>query len=671
MQSEIHLLDEKTINKIAAGEVIERPSAVVKELVENAIDAGATVITVEIKDGGTALIRVTDNGSGIGKEQIDRAFLRHATSKIEDADDLERIGSLGFRGEALSSITAVGMVEAVTKTREALTGIRYCINGGVKESVEEIGCPEGTTILVKNLFYNTPARRKFLKSNVTEAGYVGELMERLAQSHPEISFKFVNNGQVRLHTAGNGDLQSVIYSVYGREIARSLVEVSGEWGGFKIQGYIGKPVISRGNRGFENYFINGRFVKNAVISKAIEDGYRSYMMNHRYPFTSLSVTVEQSSVDVNVHPTKMEVRFRDGEQVYRAFYEAVTRALSGRELIVETESREPKKGNGKESKAEIPEPFETTRRKLETAKVPPASSGEKYGVPRMPAEKRQEKQPSPSAEQLEQIRETEIGKVAELAASGLPLKRADTPDPAEPAAGNIKETARYRADSKGQLSLVSETLPEAGRLEAKGNGKTLLTGEAKPEHRIIGQVFATYWLVEYDGRLFYIDQHAAHEKVLYEKALRHYQEKEYASQLLLPPMLLSLSIRQEQALEQQLPFLRQIGFEIEPFGGREYQVRAVPADLYQLDETDLLMEFLDGLDPETGSRQTPEAILSRLATLSCKAAVKGNHTMSVREAEALIDQLMACENPYHCPHGRPVIVSISKYELEKKFKRIV
>ena len=625
----IHVLDENTINQIAAGEVVERPSAVVKELVENAIDAMATVITVEIKDGGTSLIRVTDNGCGIPADQVEEAFVRHATSKILDVSDLDHIISLGFRGEALSSITAVAMVEIVTKTREALTGTRLVIDGGVKKSLDEIGSPEGTTILVRNLFYNTPARKKFLKSNVTEGNYIAELMERLAQAHPEISFKFVTNNQVKLHTGGNGDLQSVIYHIYGRETAKNLVPIHYDVDGIRIEGFVGKPVVSRGNRAAENYFINGRYVKNAVIFKAIEEAYHPYLMSHRYPFTSLAVTIDASRVDVNVHPTKMEVRFRDSELIFQAFYHAISDALAGKNMTVEVTAVEKKPETAKEEK--IPEPFETKRMATETSL----------------------KQVKPNATLPKKNLEFDIDQLPNV------LK--------EPPLYHVNEAA-------GEVQKIGEKIPVMKPEQLTITFEepvNLMEAKGQEDYRIIGQVFETYWLVEYGKELFYIDQHAAHEKVLYEKAYAHYKEKQLTSQMLLPPLILSVTARQEEVLLANLNLLAELGFEIEPFGGREYQVRSIPADLYNLNEVDLLIEFLDGIDLETGQKQTPELILSRLATMSCKAAVKGGDHLSKEEAQALIDALMKLEYPYHCPHGRPVIVSVSKKELEKRFKRIV
>lgn len=604
----IQILDQDTINQIAAGEVVERPASVVKELMENAIDAGATAVTVEIRQGGIGFIRITDNGCGIPKEELPLAFLRHSTSKIHSAADLLTVASLGFRGEALSSIAAVSQVELITKTTDSLTGSRYRIEGGEEKGLEEVGAPEGTTFISRNLFFNTPARRKFLKTETTEAGHVADLVEKIALSHPEISIRLIVNNQNRLHTSGNHNLKDIIYTIYGREIAGSLLSVSAEREGMQISGFIGKPVIARGNRNFENYFINGRYIKSRLISKAIEDGYKSYMMQHKYPFTLLHFTIEPELIDVNVHPSKMELRFKDGEAVYQMVYHAVTSALSGKELIPTASLPEPRVPNQPEvsgqpesqSRPEVPgrpEPFEKKRMEaMGIVKEPPSPYGKEPPVPPSAEEKKEE-----------------------------------------------------------QLELFD------GRL---------LSEEARKRHRLIGQVFDTYWLVEYDGSLYIIDQHAAHEKVLFEQNFASLKSREYTSQYISPPIILSLSMREAELLNRSIDVFRQVGFEIEPFGGSEFAVRAVPGNLLSLAKKELLMEMIDSLSEE-GGRIAPESVYDRIATMSCKAAVKGNTNLSFAEADQLIDSLLKLENPYQCPHGRPTIISISKYEMEKKFKRIV
>ena len=636
----IQILDQDTINQIAAGEVVERPASVVKELMENAIDAGATAVTVEIRQGGIGFIRITDNGCGIPKEELPLAFLRHSTSKIHSAADLLTVASLGFRGEALSSIAAVSQVELITKTTDSLTGSRYRIEGGEEKGLEEVGAPEGTTFISRNLFFNTPARRKFLKTETTEAGHVADLVEKIALSHPEISIRLIVNNQNRLHTSGNHNLKDIIYTIYGREIAGNLLNVSEEREGMRISGFIGKPMIARGNRNFENYFINGRYIKSRLISKAIEDGYKSYMMQHKYPFTLLHFTIEPELIDVNVHPSKMELRFKDGEAVYQMVYHAVTSALSGKELIPTASLPEPKVPNQPEGSGQ-PEsqcrPEVSVQQKMQ-------SQAEGYSQPKnRSASDNGSFSKAPSShgpEPFEKKRMEAMGIVKE------PPSPYGKEPPVPPSAEEKKEE---------QLELFD------GRL---------LSEEARKRHRLIGQVFDTYWLVEYDGSLYIIDQHAAHEKVLFEQNFASLKSREYTSQYISPPIILSLSMREAELLNRSIDVFRQVGFEIEPFGGSEFAVRAVPGNLLSLAKKELLMEMIDSLSEE-GGRIAPESVYDRIATMSCKAAVKGNTNLSFAEADQLIDSLLKLENPYQCPHGRPTIISISKYEMEKKFKRIV
>lgn len=672
----IQVLDQSTINQIAAGEVVERPASVVKELMENAIDAGSTAITVEIRQGGIGFIRITDNGCGIKKEELPLAFLRHSTSKIRTAEDLLTVSSLGFRGEALSSIAAVSQVELITKTSGSLTGSRYRIEGGEEIGLEEIGAPDGTTFISRNLFFNTPARRKFLKTETTEGAHVADLVEKIALSHPEISIRFIVNNQSRLHTSGNHNLKDIIYTVYGREIAANLLPVEVSNGIVKISGFIGKPVIARGNRNFENYFINGRYIKSGLVSKAIEDGYKSYMMQHKYPFTLLHLTVEPEFIDVNVHPSKMELRFKDGENMYRVICQAVMDALSGKELIPnvslmsEREERELEKketaaagspipGSGMSEpvkNARGPEPFE--HRRMEAMGI--REERPAYG------EKKQESKwilpPKPLTREL-------------------PPERAQAQQPNETGAGAMPAALEEKApETTGAALAAKKAVPaekEAPLAEKEALPKQmemfdnrLLSETARKRHRLIGQVFETYWLVEYDGSLYIIDQHAAHEKVLFEKNFASLKTREYTSQLVSPPIILTLSLQEADLLKRHMKVFTDIGFEIEPFGGNEYAVRAVPDNLFSLAKKDLLMELIDGLSDESMGKNV-ESIYDRIATMSCKAAVKGNNELSFAEADKLIDELLKLENPYNCPHGRPTIVAISKYEMEKKFKRII
>ena len=662
----IQVLDQKTIDQIAAGEVIERPSSVVKELVENSIDAGATAVTVEIRDGGTSFIRVTDNGSGIDRDQVAVAFLRHSTSKIRVVEDLFHVASLGFRGEALSSIASIAMVELITKTRDADAGVRYVIEGGAEKKLEDMAAPDGTTFLVRSLFYNTPARRKFLKSPMTEAGYISDLMERLALSRPDISFQFINNGQTKLHTSGNHNLKDVIYHIYGREIAANLAEIDAVQGPVRITGFIGKPAVSRGNRGFENYFINGRYIKSNVIARGIEEGYRTFMMQHKYPFTALHFTIDGGLLDVNVHPTKMELRFSNQEQLYRFVRETVHQGLMGRELIPEVKLNEDEPVKKAEDKPQQPQAAPTPQeRNLEyfmeqmrkrvnaefeekkaakqvearpVLKDDPIFSNEELAMLEPKIEKRQQEQPVVQAEEKTLVPECAV----------------------EP--GILREDGVYRVTR-------IEKAPDTAYEQQDLFDHRLLNPKTKSDIIIIGQLFETYWLVQFEDKFYMIDQHAAHEKVLYERTVKTLANKEITSQMVSPPLILTLNMQEAAKLAEYQDYFQELGFEIEPFGGKEYAVSAVPANLYGLAEKDLFMELLDDLEYVSG--KNTEMILDKIASMSCKAAVKGNQRLSTAEAKELIEELLTLDNPYNCPHGRPTIISMSKQEIEKKFKRIV
>ncbi|MEG1802770.1 MAG: DNA mismatch repair endonuclease MutL [Lachnospiraceae bacterium] len=582
----IQVLDQQTIDKIAAGEVVERPCSVVKELVENAIDAKATVLTVEIREGGTALIRVTDNGCGIEKEQIQAAFLRHATSKISSAEDLQTVLSLGFRGEALSSIAAVSQMEVITKTPLSITGSRYVIEGGKEVELEEIGAPEGTTFVVRNLFFNTPARRKFLKTPQTEGGYISSLMEHIALSHPEVSMKLIINGQVKLQTPGNDHLKDLIYQVFGRSFVSDILPLQIQSELFGATGFIGKPIISRGNRNYENFFVNGRYVKSNLLSQAVEEGYQSYMMQHKFPFVVIHLQMNSELVDVNVHPTKMELRFSQEETVVNQIREGIRATLNSGELIAKS-------------------PVEATQfiKPAILSKVQP----EPFEKKRMEA-----------------------------------VKKA------------VRETSPYE-----------EKYEEQNLFQAP-----FLSPKAKIKTTIIGQVFQTYWLVEYNDSLYIIDQHAAHERILYEQTMKRLLNGTMSSQALCPPIIVSLSTEEGSSYKQFEKELSALGFHIESFGGKEYSVTAVPYNMLSIGGEDLLIELLDSL-LDSGMGKTPQIILEKAAMMSCKAAVKGNQTLSRPEIESILTELLELENPYHCPHGRPTIVEITKKEMEKKFKRVL
>lgn len=655
--SEIILLNQETIDKIAAGEVIERPSSVVKELIENSMDAGATAVTVEIKDGGSSLIRITDNGSGIEKNQVPMAFLRHSTSKIRSVEDLLTVSSLGFRGEALSSIAAVARVELITKTIPELTGIRYLIEGSVEKEKEEIGAPDGTTFLVRDLFYNTPARRKFLKTAQTEAGYINTLVERLALSRPDISFKLIINNQMKLHTSGNSNAKDVIYQIYGRDITASLIEISEKNELFEVKGFLGKPEVSRGNRNFEHYFINRRYIKSALIARGLEDGYKNFLMQHQYPFCVLYFTFDGELLDVNVHPTKMELRFGRNEEIYQKLFSCIKETLLCRDHIRSVsigENREKKKENTAVSKQEIPEPFEKKRLEQLAASVQKDSPYEPKYTKEQIGKRRSDSQQNKVQNLAADI--WQKNGIHTPAANLSPQKETQSP----PQSAETPLPKSYEA-SVPPIEYVQEELQYEGKF---------LSQQAREQHKIIGQVFDTYWLVEYSGKLFIIDQHAAHEKVLYERTLSSLKNKSHTSQMISPPVIVTLDLQEEEALSVYKEQLKSLGFEIEPFGGREYAVCGVPGNLFDLNPKQILLEILDSHE-EIKKASTPELVLEKIASMSCKAAVKGNHTLKRQEAEALIGELLELENPYFCPHGRPTIIAMTKQELEKKFKRIV
>ncbi len=633
----INILDQDTINKIAAGEVVERPASVVKELVENSIDAGATAVSVSINGGGTVQIRVTDNGSGFERDDLDIAFQKNTTSKIRCAEDLMSVSSLGFRGEALSSISAVSRLELLTKQKEDLTGIRYVIHGGVKQSEEEVGCPDGTTFVVNDLFYNTPVRRKFLKTAMTEAGYVNDVMERIALSNPNVAVKFTNNGKLIINTSGNGKLKDVIYGIYGREIAAELLEVNRKVGDFQLSGMIAKPVISRGNRNFENYFLNGRYIKNPLIAKAIEEAYRGYLMQNKYPFTVLMLQIPTEMFDVNVHPAKLEVRFTQPEQIYEFVYHSIRTTVVEKETI-------PKAS------------LETIAKPTPVVKTIPSFAPEPF-----------EKKASIVAEQITYPRSMIQENKKTLESD---IQAFETPQ-IEKMKSEEKETEIFVPQVKLEKQIQNSKVPKHEPEATEENHQfSFLSEEKRKEYRVIGQLFSTYWMVESDNKLYIIDQHAAHERVLYEKLMKAHKASQTVTQQLYPPMVISLNLREQETLEQLLPYLNGLGYEIEAFGGKEYKISAVPAGMSSIGKKELLLELLDDLADGVVITEA-ESIYEKIASMSCKAAVKGNQQLSFMEAEALIRQLMQLENPFHCPHGRPVTIELSKYEIEKKFKRIV
>lgn len=680
----IQVLDEQTIDKIAAGEVVERPSSVVKELVENAIDAKATAITVEIKDGGISFIRITDNGQGIPKSQVPTAFLRHATSKIQSVEDLLTVSSLGFRGEALSSIAAVSQVELITKTPSELTGTKYVIEGSKEKSVEDIGAPDGTTFLVRNLFYNTPARQKFLKSAQTEASYISTLMERLALSHPGISFQFIVNNQPKIHTNGNTQAKDIIYHIFGRDIAAGVLPVQYRHALFSVEGYVGKPFISRGNRNFEMYFINGRYIKSALISKSIEDAYKPFLMKHQYPFTVLMITMDSELIDVNVHPAKMEIRFRQSEEIYQALTAAVRAAVEHKDLIPEVPAAEEKaaRQEAKPALKRQPEPFEKKRLEAAAKSVQKDSPYErKYRQ----LQQGSSTHPTNNMDgQVQQGSSVSVptadgghGQIPQRSNAHAMEKQDGTAIQIKSEYNKLESSAEVQMDSGSESFSYEKNKQQPDQYEqltiAESSGAyhaDFIKEAKRRNYTIIGQLFRTYWLVQVENELFIIDQHAAHEKVLYEKMMAQLAEKDFSSQQISPPAIVTMTMQEEELFRKYQEQFTRIGFEVEPFGGKEYAICAVPADLYNLNQKQLFLDMLDGLSQDTG-RDTPDIILEKIASMSCKAAVKGNQHLTGDEAKRLLAELLELENPYNCPHGRPTIIAMSKADIERKFKRIV
>lgn len=716
----IKVLDQNTINKIAAGEVIEKPSSVIKELVENSIDSGATAVTVEVKGGGLSFLRVTDNGAGIKKDEVKLAFLRHATSKLVTVEDLLSISSLGFRGEALASIAAVAQVEMITKTADDVTGLRYQIHGGKEISSEEIGAPGGTTIIVRNLFYNTPARKKFMKTDPTEISYIYDLICRICMSHPEISFKFIANGTDKLFTSGNGKLRDIIYHIYGRDITSNLLEINAENDYMKISGYIARPCISRGNRSFEGYYVNHRYIKSAVLTKAIEDAFRTFVMIHKFPFTEINFQVRPDLLDVNVHPTKMELKFANSQDIYSFTYNAIRETLLFKELIPDVApGKDPKPETFKQRDVgNAPEAFENKRReeivRAEERTVPQSQPEQpRPAEPQSQPEQLRSAETQTSPQQLcpiePQTSSQPVRPVIEIIdeTSSSNNKGSDVIDnnKTEKPAGNyiyadrnndleraivqnrnvVNESPAYTAPAPARPSVTAATqdstvsaasdaayIEEAGKKYVQQDmfQEKFLTKEARAKHRLIGQLFKTYWLIEYDGKFFIMDQHAAHEKVKYEELMENYKNKKIYSQYLMPPAVVTLSAAEIEFLHENMEMFEALGYQIENFGGREFKLNAVPDNLFGLDGRELFIDFIADAS-SSAKKVTIDTFIHKLSTMACKAAIKGNTEISFKEADALIDQLLNLENPYTCPHGRPTVISMTEAEIEKKFKRIV
>ena len=673
----INELDKNTIDQIAAGEVVERPASVVKELVENAIDSGATAVTVEIKGGGIDMIRVTDNGSGIEKSQIRKAFKRHATSKLTCIDDLYTIHSLGFRGEALSSISSVAQVDMITKTSDDLTGTRYTINGGEEISFEEIGAPDGTSLIVRNLFYNTPARKKFLKTPQTEGSYIGDVMEHLALDNPTVSFHYINNKEDKFSTTGNGDLKEIIYRIYGRDISVSLVPINVSGNGYTLEGYLGEPSINRSNRNFEIFFVNGRYVKDKVMSKALEEGYKQYLMMHKFPFAVLHLRLDPAMVDVNVHPAKLEVRFGNQPALYDFIRTNVENTLRSHEMIPDALLGEDEPVKKNTENVENALNAGTVAQAPDNKKPEILSDFEDDDKAALKKEEKPQKYIAPQPFEKVRFEENRLKEDEPVFATGIkaePIKIEDSNKSAvwtrifgDSDGSKAKEAEKPSPIIKQDEAVIVEKPVQLNLFDEK-----VLTRENVKEYEIIGQIFGTYWIIGFKDKIFLMDQHAAHEKVNYERMMKRYKSGEQLSQMVNPPVIISLSAAEEELFLKYRKYFEKLGFNIENFGGHEYAMRAIPVDLFGCEnEKEMFIEILDELSHETSLDRTPDVINYKIASMACKASVKGNTRMSRTELEALLDELLTLENPYNCPHGRPTIISMSKYEIDKKFKRVV
>lgn len=644
----INILDKDTIDKIAAGEVVERPASIVKELLENSIDAGSSLVTVEIKNGGIDLIRITDNGCGIASSEVKKAFLRHATSKIVSDKDLISIKSLGFRGEALSSIAAVSRCEMITKTRDELTGVRYYIEGGTEVEYEEIGAPDGTSIIIRDIFYNTPARRKFLKTASTEGAHISELVEKLAMANTEIAFKFISNGQIKLQTNGSGNLKDIVYQLYGKEISKALCNVDYEKNGIKIKGVVARPEVTRSSRSLENIFVNGRYIKDNIISKAVEDGFGDRLMQHQYPFCALNFDL--NGVDVNVHPRKMEVRFSDRNFVYDNTKEAVEEIFTTQSAVREVPVG--KTSNEKKVFVNTPEPFENKRRDM--SQIPEKVSQNK----------------------CEDVTKDTLHSTGSDDEIKWRVPKENMYNPKDDMSFIKDENTKIVYSDINNLSNKSIKEVNIGNIDdANPNGikpsqLSFFESESKKYMKVIGQVFDTYWIVQLENEMYIIDQHAAHEKVMYERLLKESKANKLSSQMINPPIIVTLTDLEQNVLKEHMDEFRGIGFDIEEFGGKEYKINAIPNIFPSIPKAELFNEMLsDSTNYDVISPS--ELILAKVASMSCKAAIKGNMRISLLEANELFDELLSLDNPYNCPHGRPTVIKMTKQEIEKKFKRIV
>lgn len=634
----IRILDENTISKIAAGEVIENPASVVKELVENAIDANAHNIKVEIIEAGMKLIKVTDDGDGFEKDDIKMAFFQHATSKLRNINDLECINSFGFRGEALSSISVVSNITLTSKREDDNNSYGYqCeLNYGDLNNVniEEVAANNGTVIEIKNLFSNVPVRKKFLKSIPKENAYVEDIIIKFAIARPDIALTLIIDDKMKFNSNGDGSLKNVLFSLYGREIIENLVEICDDIDGVKINGYIAKPIIARNTRNDEIYFVNNRYIKNKTINKAIENAYEEYLMQHKYPLVILKIDVNGNKVDVNVHPKKMEVRFSSDEYIYYAVYTAIHSALNNINLIHEEKINNSDETNyyqdekddfSKENNKSIKETNIIDYTNNEILNQNDYKNGNTFVKKCIDIEE------LPS---LENSNDNSLS-------SGLKLSNFY----------NLLER-----DNK--------------RLKEKYEEKPFITTTLSQNHKYIGQIFGTYILVEYENKLYIIDQHAAHEKINYEKILKAYENGENLSQKIFPSIILKLTPIQYEAVTKNLDSFKKIGFEIEIFGDNDIKIDSVPYNILNIGNEKLLMDMIDSL-ADNKNKEHYDSIVEKIASIACKKSIKANDLLSKDEVKNLLNELFKLDNPYNCPHGRPTIISLSKQEFEKKFGRIV
>lgn len=724
----IVLLDDLTINKIAAGEVIERPASVIKEMVENSIDAGANNITIEIKNGGISYIRVTDNGKGIPEDDLEIAFERHATSKIRSADDLSTVTSMGFRGEALASIAAIARVEMVSKTAEQQNGFKVVVEGGNILDKSEAGAPVGTSIIVTNLFYNTPVRYKFLKKDFTEAGYIEDAVTRIALVHPEIAIKLINSGKTVIQTNGNGDLKTAIYSIYGKDVAGALIETEYTYEDMHVYGVIGKPEIARSNRANQIFFVNKRYVKDKALTSAAEKAYKGMIPIGKFSFLVLNVDMNPGKVDVNVHPAKLEVRFEEENTVFKAVYHAIKDALLKAELVADTEqstsemrSKSGLFGNRNmsitpelESSQEVlrklqemkerlmketPElktnfettyiqPKEETVQEVQVAEETVNYTYEETQATKIPEETvveeiiQQEVQ-EPLIDQQEknevdeEVKENEetipqvlkeiqenTNIIEDIVNNRIEEKPADFEEMYLKLFGTrpIQETAEEQPKDESQNAKDIATLGNTSMFDNIEEYK-------KPTYKFIGIVFNTYIIIEIDKEMYILDQHAAHERILYEKVkANYYNDESKDSQLMLLPDIITLTHKEMEIAKDNMQMFRKAGFMLEEFGENTLKLTGVPEMCIDLETKEMFLETLDEIN--SVSRTAKQEIEERfIATVACKAAVKANMALTQEEVESLMEKLLELPNPFTCPHGRPTAIKMSKYDIEKKFAR--